>query len=230
MISVLIADDPALIRDGLRLILDSQHDIEVVGEAADGIEAVRLASELKPDVVLMDVRMPVLDGLAATARITARTRCRVVVLTTFDLDEYVVEALRGGATGFLLKSSPRQHLLHAVRTAVDGGALLDPRLTLRLMEQHLRSHNMRPVDAAKRLGRLTMREQQVLKLVARGLSNAEIAASLHLGETTVKSHVAHTLGKLEVRDRIHAVVFCYEAGVVDAAAGDEPVKPRPDCP
>ena len=214
MTTVLIADDQALVRDGLRLILDSQEDIEVVAEAANGEEAVSSAARLAPDVVLMDIRMPGVDGLEATRRITAATGCRVLVLTTFDLDEYVVEALRAGASGFLLKSSPRQHLLHAVRTVSEGGALLDPTLTVRLVEEHLRGDN--PVDQAteQRLGRLTAREREVLELLARGLSNAEIAARLHLGETTVKSHVAHTLAKIDARDRAQAVVFAYEAGFV----------------
>lgn len=214
MIRVLIADDQALIRDGLTLILDSQPDMEVVGEASDGEEAVRAVRRLTPDVVLMDIRMPGVDGLEATRRVTSSSDCRVLVLTTFDLDEYVVEALKAGASGFLLKSSPRQHLLHAVRTAVDGGALLDPALTVRMVEKHIRGHPVAPPDTASRLARLTPREREVLVLLARGLSNGEIARHLHIGETTVKSHVAHTLDKISARDRIHAVVFAYEAGVV----------------
>ncbi|MDZ5623278.1 response regulator transcription factor [Nocardioides bizhenqiangii] len=220
MITVLVADDQALVRDGLRLILDSQADIEVVEEAADGDEAVRAATRLTPDVVLMDIRMPGVDGLEATSRITSRTGCRVLVLTTFDLDEYVVEALRAGASGFLLKSSPRQHLLHAVRTVCEGGALLDPRLTVRLVEEHVLGRTVADPTAQQQLGRLTAREREVLALLARGFSNTEIAARLHLGETTVKSHVAHTLAKIEARDRIQAVVFAYEAGFV--RAGEPP--------
>lgn len=158
--------------------------------------------------------MPGVDGLEATRRVTGSGECRVLVLTTFDLDEYVVQALEAGASGFLLKSSPRQHLLHAVRTAVDGGALLDPRLTVRLVEEHVRGRTAASPDTEKRLARLTAREREVLGLLARGLSNAEIAQHLHLGETTVKSHVAHTLDKIGARDRILAVVFSYEAGIV----------------
>lgn len=214
MISVLIADDQALIRDGLRLILDSQEDVEVVGEAADGLEAVQAARRLALDVVLMDIRMPGVDGLEATRRITDASACRVLVLTTFDRDEYVVEALQAGASGFLLKSSPRQHLLHAVRTVTDGGALLDPRLTVRLVEEHVLGRGVVDPVAGRQLGRLTAREREVLELLARGLSNTEIAARLHLGETTVKSHVAHTLAKIGARDRIQAVVFSYESGFV----------------
>ena len=220
MITVLVADDQALVRDGLRLILDSQADIEVVGQAADGADAVRAATRLTPDVVLMDIRMPGVDGLEATRRITSRTGCRVLVLTTFDLDEYLVEALRAGASGFLLKSSPRQHLLHAVRTVCEGGALLDPQLTVRLVEEHVLGRIAADSTAEHQLGRLTPREREVLELLARGLSNTEIAARLHLGETTVKSHVAHTLAKIGARDRIQAVVFAYEAGFV--RPGGEP--------
>ncbi|WP_332663916.1 response regulator transcription factor [Aeromicrobium sp.] len=214
MITVLVVDDQALIRDGLRLILDSQADIEVVEEAADGEEAVRAATRLTPDVVLMDIRMPGVDGLEATRRITSSTSCRVLVLTTFDLDEYVIEALRAGASGFLLKSSPRQHLLHAVRTVSGGGALLDPRLTVRLVEEHVLGRSVEDPAARQQLGRLTAREREVLELLARGLSNSEIAAKLYLGETTVKSHVAHTLAKIGARDRVQAVVFAYEVGFV----------------
>jgi DNA-binding NarL/FixJ family response regulator len=219
VIRILVADDQALVRDGLRLILDSQEDIEVVGEASDGEEAVRAATSLAPDVVLMDIRMPGVDGLEATRRITAGTGCRVLVLTTFDLDEYVVEALRAGASGFLLKSSPRQHLLHAVRTVSEGGALLDPGLTVRLVEQHVLGRTVADTAAEQQLARLTGREREILELLARGLSNTEIATRLHLGETTVKSHVAHTLAKIGARDRIQAVVFSYETGFVRPGEG-----------
>jgi DNA-binding NarL/FixJ family response regulator len=219
VIRILVADDQALVRDGLRLILDSQEDIEVVGEASDGEEAVRAATSLAPDVVLMDIRMPGVGGLEATRRITAGTGCRVLVLTTFDLDEYVVEALRAGASGFLLKSSPRQHLLHAVRTVSEGGALLDPGLTVRLVEQHVLGRTVADTAAEQQLARLTGREREILELLARGLSNTEIATRLHLGETTVKSHVAHTLAKIGARDRIQAVVFSYETGFVRPGEG-----------
>ena len=212
MIRVVIADDQALIRDGLRLILDSQPDIEVVAEAADGHHAVSEVSRLEPDIVLMDIRMPELDGLAATRAIVSGSATRVLMLTTFDLDAYVLEALRSGASGFLLKSSPREHLLHAVRTVSAGGALLDPHLTRRLVEEHVRPRGETP-EHTQRIARLTEREREVFALLARGLSNLEIARELHLGETTVKSHVAHTLAKLDLRDRIQAVVFAYESGV-----------------
>ena len=225
MIRVLIADDQALIRDGLSLIIDSQPDMEVVGEASDGAEAVRAAGALKPDVVLMDVRMPGVDGLEATRSVTSGGDCRVIVLTTFDLDEYVVQALKAGASGFLLKSSPRQHLLHAVRTAAEGGALLDPGLTLRLVEEHVRGGPSAPADVRARLDRLTAREHEVLGLLARGLTNAEIASRLYIGETTVKSHVARTLDKIGARDRIQAVVVAYEAGLVRPGEPDEPPIP-----
>lgn len=218
--TVLVADDQALVRDGLRLILDSQPDIEVVGEAADGLEAVSAATRLAPDVVLMDIRMPGLDGLEATRRLTGRSGCRVLVLTTFDLDEYVIEALNAGASGFLLKSSPRQHLLHAVRTVCEGGALLDPALTVRLVEKHVHARTVADPATRRQLDRLTAREREVLELLARGLSNQEIALRLHLGETTVKTHVAHTLAKIGARDRVQAVVFAYEAGFV--APGQPP--------
>ncbi|MDQ2624827.1 MAG: response regulator transcription factor [Actinomycetota bacterium] len=198
-------------------MLGSAPDIEVVGEAGDGEEAVELTVRERPDIVLMDIRMPRVDGLEATRRIGADPRTeatRVLVLTTFDLDEYVLEALKAGASGFLLKSSPRQHLLHAVRTVGDGGALLDPRLTVRLVEEHVRGRTVADPAAELQLGRLTAREREVLELLARGCSNQEIAVRLHLGETTVKSHVAHTLSKIGARDRIQAVVFAYETAFV----------------
>ena len=211
MIRVLLADDQALVRAGFRMILEAQGDIEVVGEAGDGAQAVRLAAELEPDVTLMDVRMPELDGIEATSRI-ARTgiATRVVILTTFDLDEYVFRAFRGGASGFLLKNGPPERLLDAVRAAAAGEALLAPEPTRRLIERYAQSPTP---DAEPRLAELTARELDVLRLVARGLSNAEIAQQLYLSHGTVKTHVTRILSKLELRDRVQAVVFAYETGL-----------------
>jgi DNA-binding NarL/FixJ family response regulator len=213
MIRVLLADDQELVRSGFRLILELAEGIEVTGEAADGREALALAKELQPDVVLMDVRMPELDGIEATRRIRqAGLETRVLVLTTFDLDEYVYAAVQAGASGFLLKDAPREQLVTAVRTVARGEALLAPAVTQRLIERFL----ARPPaeETAPALGELSPRELDVLRLVARGLSNAEIAASLIVGEATVKTHVARILRKLDVRDRVQAVVFAYESGLV----------------
>jgi DNA-binding NarL/FixJ family response regulator len=213
VIGVLLADDQELVRSGFRLILELADGIEVIGEAADGREAVRLAKELQPDVVLMDVRMPELDGIEATQRLRqAGVEARVLVLTTFDLDEYVYGAIRAGASGFLLKDAPREQLVTAVRTVARGEALLAPAITQRLIERFV----ARPPanEAAPALTELSARELEVLQLVARGLSNAEIAAELILGEATVKTHVARILRKLAVRDRVQAVVFAYESGLV----------------
>jgi DNA-binding NarL/FixJ family response regulator len=215
MIRVLLADDEELVRLGLRLVLEAAGDVEVVAEAGDGESAVRETTLLRPDVVLLDVRMPGVDGLEAARRILARGEdsSRVVMLTTFDRDEYLYEALRAGASGFLLKSAPRAHLLHAVRTAARGEALLDPRLTRRVVEAYVR----RPPPTAgvpAPLRRLTPRELDVFRVMAQGLSNAEIARALHLGETTVKGHVAAVLRKLGLRDRVQAVVLGYESGLV----------------
>ncbi|MGZ4505874.1 MAG: response regulator transcription factor [Blastococcus sp.] len=211
----LIAADQAMVREGLRMILDLQDDIEVVAEAADGQAALRSAAEHRPDVVLMDIRMPGMDGLQATERLLrgGRPGPRVLVLTTFGEDEYLYAAMRAGASGFLLKDSPRAALLHAVRTVADGSALLDPALTRRLLEEWVR----RPPPGAgvpEQLRRLTPRELEVFTGLARGRSNAELAAELVLSETTVKSHVAHVLAKLDLRDRIQAVVLGYESGLV----------------
>lgn len=214
MIRVLLADDQALVRAGLRLILSAEPDIEVVAEAADGAEAVREALRTRPDLVLMDVRMPVVDGIEATARLLGRVDgIRVVMLTTFDLDEYVVNAFRAGACGFLLKTAPPAQLVAAVRTVYSGDALLAPASTRRLIEQFAR-----PSGDVRALARLTAREHEVLRLLARGLTNAEIAAHLYVEPSTVKTHVAGVLTKLGLRDRVHAVVFAYESGLVQPRA------------
>ena len=216
MIRVLLVDDQALVRDGFRMILDAQEDIEVVGEADDGGLALRLAREVNPDVVLMDIRMPGVDGIEATRRLLAAGgEARVLILTTFDLDEYVYEALKAGASGFLLKDSPRSQLLHAVRSVAAGTELLDPAITRRLIEEFTRTPPT-PDGVPEQLADLTAREVEVLRHVAAGLSNAEIAKELYLTEATVKTHVAHLLRKLRVRDRVQAVVRAYESGLVRA--------------
>ena len=225
MIKVVIADDHALLRDGLRGMLDAQGDMQVVGEAPDGIEAVDAAITLHPDVVVMDIRMPRLDGIEATRRIAAQgeNAPRVLVLTTFDLDEYVFEALRAGAGGFMLKDAPPGQLAEAVRTVAAGEALLAPALTRRLIERYV---SRPPADAVRRerFAELSDRELEVLRLLTRGLSNLEIGQQLFLSEATVKTHVTRVLGKLGVRDRVQAVVLAYESGLVQP--GDrEPVDP-----
>jgi DNA-binding NarL/FixJ family response regulator len=218
---VLIADDQALVRGGFRLILETQDDIEVVGEAVDGVQAVELAGRLRPDVVLMDVRMPRLDGIQATRRLAgqaAGTPIRVLILTTFDHDEYVYEAMRAGASGFLLKTVRPGQLTAAIRDIAAGDALLAPDITRRLIEQFVR----RPPPGSAvppALGALTPREVDVLRLIARGLSNAEIAAELVVGETTVRTHVTRILAKLGARDRVQAVVAAYESGLVQPGSG-----------
>lgn len=214
MIRVLIADDQELLRSGLRMIIDMQDDIEVVGEAGDGREAVRLARLRQPDVVIMDVRMPQLDGIAATAELARTGGPRVLVLTTFDLDEYVYEAMRAGATGFLLKSAPRDQLLAAIRGAAAGDVLLAPEVTRRLIERFVAKTGIRKSSEVL-TDTLTSREVEVLRLIASGKSNAEIGAALHLAETTVKTHVSAVLAKLRLRDRVQAVVYAYETGLVE---------------
>jgi DNA-binding NarL/FixJ family response regulator len=211
---ILLADDQALVRGGLRLILEAEPDIEVVAEAADGHEAVARAIETMPDLVLMDIRMPALDGIEATRRLLAELpETRVLILTTFDLDDYVVDAFRAGASGFLLKTAPPPQLVAAVRTLQEGDALLAPSSTRKLIEQAAR-----PPSAAPVLDQLTAREHDVLQLLARGLTNAEIAAELVVEPSTIKSHVASLLSKLNLRDRVHAVVYAYETGLVRAGA------------
>lgn len=217
MIRVLIADDQQLVRAGLRTILEAEEDIEVCGEVTDGLLAVSAVEQQQPDVVLMDVRMPNLDGLEATRRIAARAHSpRIVILTTFDLDEYVFAALRGGASGFLLKDTTADELVRAVRLAVAGDALLAPSVTRRLIE---RFANRAAVPSTQGLETLTVRERDVLLLVARGLSNTEVAERLFLGEATVKTHMAHLLDKLDLRDRVQAVVLAYELGLVEPRVG-----------
>ena len=215
MIQVLLADDQALVRAGFRALLDAQEDITVAGEAADGDEAARLALELRPDVVLMDIRMPGVDGLTATRRIAGDERLsavKVVILTTFDLDEYVFEAIRAGANGFLVKDTEPAELIRAVRAVVAGDALLSPRITRRLIEEFA-TRAKDPADYPD-LGRLTDREREVVALVAGGLTNDEIAARLIMSGATAKTHVSRAMVKVGARDRAQLVVFAYEAGLV----------------
>jgi DNA-binding NarL/FixJ family response regulator len=219
-LGVLIADDQALMRAGFRMILEAEPDLKVVGEAADGEQAVAEADRLRPDVVLMDVRMPEMDGIEATRRLLdGNGDMKVVMLTTFDMDEYVYEAFRAGASGFLVKDVPPEQLVAGIRSVASGDSLLAPTVTRRLIQEYVQ----RPPGALRRqpaeLDRLTARELEVLRMMARGLSNTEIAAESFVSETTVKTHVAHVLAKLGVRDRVQAVVFAYESGVVQP--GDE---------
>jgi DNA-binding NarL/FixJ family response regulator len=223
VIRVLIADDEALVRGGFRMILEAQADLQVVGEAADGQQALAHVRELAPDVVLMDIRMPVMDGLEATRRLVSGDPMppKVVMLTTFDLDEYVYEAMKAGASGFLLKTAPPSELAAAVRAVVGGDVLLSPLITRRLVEQFVRrpppGHDLPP-----NLRTLTAREVEVLRLVAGGLSNAEIARALFLGEATVKTHLNRVLAKLGLRDRVQAVVLAYETGLVTPGRQETP--------
>jgi DNA-binding NarL/FixJ family response regulator len=217
VIRVLIADDQALVRTGFRVILTAEHDLEVVGEAGDGREAIDAVASVSPDVVLMDIRMPNLDGIEATRRIAGRGGPpRVLILTTFDLDEYVYEALRAGASGFLLKDAGADELIHAVRVVAGGEALLAPSITRRLIEDYAQRPPKREQPAA--LGDLTPRELEVLRVLARGLSNGEIARELFLGDATVKTHVARIFAKLDIHDRAQAVVLAYESGLVQPGA------------
>jgi len=217
MIRVLLADDQPLLRMGFRMVLDAHEGLEVVGEAADGAAAVAEVGRLQPDVVVMDVRMPGTDGIEATRQISAaRPETRVLILTTFDLDEYVVAGLRAGASGFLLKDVPPDELVNAIRTVASGDAVVAPGVTRRLLDRFVRrvpDEDPLPVDG-DRVAALTDREREVLDLIARGRSNLEIAAELHLSEATVKTHVSRILGKLELRDRVQAVIFAYETRLV----------------
>ncbi|WP_203231382.1 response regulator [Nocardioides caldifontis] len=215
MTRVLLVDDQALVRAGFRLILEAQDDLEVVAEAADGAQALALAEEHGPDVVLMDIRMPVLDGIEATRRLVAsQPGSRVLVLTTFDLDEYVYDALLAGASGFLLKDVSRDELVSAVRVVAAGEALLAPTVTRRLLADFVRSRPPAAPTPSPGVAGLTAREQETLELLARGMSNAEIAARFVVSENTVKTHVGNVLMKLGLRDRVHAVVYAYEHGLV----------------
>jgi len=220
-IRILVVDDQALVRGGFAMILRIHDDIEVVAEAGTGLEAIEAARRHRPDVILMDIRMPGMDGLEATSRILAEADwdVRVLILTTFDPDEYVYKALRAGASGFVLKDIPADQLATAVRTVADGGALLAPSITRRLIGQFAKRHT---VDAgvSRRLERLTDREREVVRAVARGASNSEIAAELFIGTATVKSHLSSILAKVGLRDRAQVVVFAYESGLVEAGDHD----------
>ena len=213
---VVIADDQQLVRTGFRMILTAQPGIDVVGEATTGTEAVTVTNEMHPDVVLMDIRMPELDGIEATRQILAHNhepKTRVLILTTFDLDEYVYDALRAGASGFLLKDAPAHQLATAIRTVGEGDALLAPSITRRLIEEFAAPR--KPVNSSARLDELTPRELEVFRLLATGMTNTEIATKLIVGETTIKTHVTRILMKLGVRDRVQAVVLAYQAGIVN---------------
>jgi DNA-binding NarL/FixJ family response regulator len=215
-LGVLIVDDQALVRAGFRMILEAEEDIEVVGEASDGREAVEEARRLRPDVVLMDVRMPDVDGIEATRRLLSDPAdTKVVMLTTFDMDEYVYDALRAGASGFLLKDVPPEQLVAGIRAVASGEALLAPSVTRRVIEEFVRRPPASVRTLPPKLGELTARELEVLKLIARGLSNAEIATELFVSETTVKTHVARVLMKLDLRDRVQGVVLAYESGLIE---------------
>ncbi len=216
MIRLLLVDDEAMVRTGLRMILETEDDLRVVGEASNGFEAIDQATRLQPDVVLMDVRMPRMDGVEACRRLVEASDAKVVILTTFDLDEHLFAAVRAGASGFLLKASPPEELVAAIRAAQVGNALVEPRMTRRLLDEFARRPAMAPVGEVPGLLReLTDRELDVLREMARGSSNAEIGRHLYIGEATVKTHVTHILTKLGLRDRIQAVVLAYECGLVE---------------
>jgi DNA-binding NarL/FixJ family response regulator len=218
-VGVLIVDDQTLVRIGFRMILDGEQDLRVVGEAKDGIDAVEAVRRCRPDVVLMDIRMPRMDGLEATRQIVARPDApKVLMLTTFDLDEYVFDALRAGASGFLLKDVPPEQLVAGIRALADGQALLAPAVTRRLIETFV-EHLPRAAPPPAALRDLTDREQEILRLMARGLSNAEIADELVVSAATVKTHVARVLNKLDLRDRVQAVVLAYETGIITPGTG-----------
>ena len=214
-VRVVLVDDQALIRTGFKMILETEDDIDVVGEASDGEQAVSIARSVRPDVVLMDVQMPTMDGLEATGRIArdASIPSRIVILTTFERDDYVFEALRAGASGFLLKNSPPEELVHAVRVVASGDALLAPSVTRKVIEGFIRRPAQRSNDVE--LGRLTERETEILRLLATGKSNSELATHLFVGEGTIKTHVSNLLTKLGLRDRMQAVIFAYESGLIE---------------
>jgi DNA-binding NarL/FixJ family response regulator len=213
-IRVLVADDQSMVRAGFRMLLSGEEGIEVVAEASNGLEAVAKAARFEPTVVLMDIRMPELDGLEATRRILAADPgARILVLTTFDLDEYIYEALKAGASGFVLKDDPPEQLIAAIRTVAAGDALLSPAVTRRVIRQFARAPRPAPPEG---MGELTAREHEVLRLIATGLSNAEIGQALYIGEGTVKTHVTHVLQKLNLRDRVQAVVLAYQTGMFDS--------------
>ncbi len=213
-IRVLVADDQSMVRAGFRMLLAREQDIEVVAEASNGLEAAELAGRLRPAVVLMDIRMPRLDGIQATRRILAADHAaRILILTTFDLDEYIYEALRAGASGFVLKDDPPEQLIAAIRTIAAGDALLSPAITKRVIRQFTRISRRAPPEE---LGELTVREREILRLIASGLSNGEIAQQLYISDTTVKTHVTHILQKLNLRDRVQAVVLAHQTGLFEA--------------
>jgi DNA-binding NarL/FixJ family response regulator len=215
-IRVLVADDQSMVRAGFRMLLSGEPDLEVVAEASTGLEAVHQAARHQPTVVLMDIRMPELDGLEATRRIIAAdAAARILILTTFDLDEYVYEALRAGASGFVLKDDSPEQLIAAIRTVADGDALLSPTITRRVIQKFARMPHLAP---PKEVGDLSERELDVFRLLARGLSNAEIGQELYISETTVKTHITHILQKLNLRDRVQAVVLAHESGLFETEA------------